>query len=470
MLGKQWLNRYVSTDMRGSMTERCRNRQRKLDGIVAWYFDSVLESLPLMLQVALMLLGCALSRYLWDINITIASVVIGVTSLGVFFYISIVAAGAVSKSCPYQTPGSRALRYLGRHVPRRLHSILSSMRNTFRKSEVINTIITNVLYYRPCRPRGKIIRFLKDLVFEVPPAFATDVHCLGRATVRAVPALPVGVSHLVRRAYNRFHAKRSSLEGESHRRIAAWDLRCILWTLQTSLDQCTHNSALKHLLTMPELAYFDPILVSHCFNVFVGCVSCSNYKVVVVQGLEQLATVSAGCFFRTFHYLSVTDPTSSVLENLRQRYNVTFPSELDVTGLPFYSTMVMMHVLASRDGNPRDIQWRDFRPSRQEHIPFAQYMVEAAQVGYQQTHRQKVPRWILAFALHSLSLEPPLSVVAECLTIIAIDLGYDVSKFTALDVRWVQLDVLWMPAFLTKHQFEGEAGLKPHHKKARNHG
>ena len=39
MLGKQWLNRYASTDLRGTAIERSQNRQRKLDGIVAWYFD-----------------------------------------------------------------------------------------------------------------------------------------------------------------------------------------------------------------------------------------------------------------------------------------------------------------------------------------------------------------------------------------------------------------------------------------------
>jgi membrane protein implicated in regulation of membrane protease activity len=39
MLGKQWLNRYDSTDKRGSAIERGQNRQQKLDGIVAWYFD-----------------------------------------------------------------------------------------------------------------------------------------------------------------------------------------------------------------------------------------------------------------------------------------------------------------------------------------------------------------------------------------------------------------------------------------------
>ena len=55
MLGKQWLNRYASTDMRGTAIERSQNRQRKLDGITSWHFDHVIESLPLMLQAALLL-------------------------------------------------------------------------------------------------------------------------------------------------------------------------------------------------------------------------------------------------------------------------------------------------------------------------------------------------------------------------------------------------------------------------------
>jgi len=105
MLGKQWLNRYVSVEDRGSVIERSQSRQWKLDGIVGWYFDQVMELLPLMLQAALLLLGCALSHYLWEINATIVLVVLGVTSFGVLFYLFIVVAGAASVSCPYQTPG-----------------------------------------------------------------------------------------------------------------------------------------------------------------------------------------------------------------------------------------------------------------------------------------------------------------------------------------------------------------------------
>lgn len=39
MLSKQQLNRYISTDMRGTAIECSQNRQRKPDGIISWYFD-----------------------------------------------------------------------------------------------------------------------------------------------------------------------------------------------------------------------------------------------------------------------------------------------------------------------------------------------------------------------------------------------------------------------------------------------
>jgi len=105
MLGKQWLNRYASTDMRGTAIERSQNRQREHDGIITWYFDHVMVTL----QFALLLLGCTLSRYVWEIDPTVAS---GVTFFGVFCYIFIIVAGSISVSCPYQTPGAQILRNL----------------------------------------------------------------------------------------------------------------------------------------------------------------------------------------------------------------------------------------------------------------------------------------------------------------------------------------------------------------------
>jgi len=98
--------------MRGTAIERSRDQRRKFGGIIPWYIDHVMESLPLMLQIALLLLGCARSHYLWDINITVASVFLGITSFGVTFYLATIIAGPVSESFPYKFPGSRFLRLL----------------------------------------------------------------------------------------------------------------------------------------------------------------------------------------------------------------------------------------------------------------------------------------------------------------------------------------------------------------------
>ena len=111
MLGKQWLNRYTSVE-RGSVVDRGRNRKRKMDGMVTWQFGLVMECLPLMLQAALLLLGYALSDYLFFINKVVASVIIGFAVFGLFFYFLIVSAATLSYNCPFQTPLSLLLHLL----------------------------------------------------------------------------------------------------------------------------------------------------------------------------------------------------------------------------------------------------------------------------------------------------------------------------------------------------------------------
>jgi len=115
MLGKQWLNRYLRNSG-GSVIERCGDRQRKCDGLEKWPFHSFVESLPLMLQVALLLLACGLCRHMWSINALVARTLISLTGLGVTFYITIVIAGMSSYGCPFQTPASIALHGLWKKV------------------------------------------------------------------------------------------------------------------------------------------------------------------------------------------------------------------------------------------------------------------------------------------------------------------------------------------------------------------
>ena len=124
MLGKQWLNQYL-TNTCGSMIERCRDRQRKCDGLATWSFHLFVGSPPAMLQLSLLLLACALCRHMWSINITIARVLITLTVIGVLFYLATVFTGILSYACPFQTPASIALQGLWKKVRRRFIPVIS---------------------------------------------------------------------------------------------------------------------------------------------------------------------------------------------------------------------------------------------------------------------------------------------------------------------------------------------------------
>ena len=438
MLGKQWLNRYVSTDNRGSAIDRCKNRQRKLDGIVAWCFDSVMESLPLMLQVALLLLGCALSRYLWETSMTVASVVIGVTSFGLLLYLFILVVGTAWESCPYQTPGSLFLRYLGST----LHPTVSVLGNILKGSAVID-LVTSLSNRRQWSSWRGIMCIFGSLFLAVPIFFAIDVCRLGRVVVKELTTLLIQSSHLPRRMY--------LCSGQwFSQSTAAPDLQCILWMFQTFPNGPVRLSTLKYLLASTEFTNLDPTLMVEYFDLLVGCIRIRNNKVEVIQGLEQLATAPFRGFFHTFRRLADAHPALNVL---RQHYLRVFPSGTDFRGLPFYHAMVNIHTLVTQRRKNTIVSWADYRPPHQELIPFARHMVEAAQEEYRQTENKKVPCWILRFALHFLSLDPPApaSVIADCLTIIAIALNHDPSSALVSDERCIY-SVFWGFDVLTKVQ------------------
>ena len=153
MLGKQWVNRYLR-NRGGSAADKSRDRQWKLDGFEKWHFHLAIESLPVMLQLALLLLGCALSRYLWMTSRTVAGVIAAVTIFGVTSYVLLTLAATFYYNCPYQTPPSiftravirylvhghdtfaRSLRYLVTSFPSAgdLKRILGGLRAAVRKA------------------------------------------------------------------------------------------------------------------------------------------------------------------------------------------------------------------------------------------------------------------------------------------------------------------------------------------------
>ena len=463
-LGKQWLNQYASNNRRGSAIERSQNRQRKLDGIIRWHFDYVMEFLPFMLQAALLLLGCALSLYLWEINITVTSVVLGATSSGVIFYIFIVVAGAVDEDCPYQTPSARILH---RVFPRILHTLHSTPFIISKLSAFVSSKFSRVIRHSWClqlfdylwttlrpppwtslplsqtsssspRPLYRVTVVVIAIVLSI-----VSVVVIMASIAQLIPTLSLYIlAALIADAYSLGQwivlllvdycgTVRRLFMSASHQ-TTTLDLRCVSWILHRSLKKDVHLSTLEYFTTMTALANFPPTLVADCFSAFIGCIRADvdNHEVVVVRGSEKLAAVSAKSFLRTFNRLSAMDPTSNVLADLRQRYNRVFSFETDLRYLPFYYTMIKIHHSVNQACNPRHVRWHDYNPSPHDHIPVAQDIVEGAQVEYQETQRRKVPRWILRFALRSLSLNPPPPVVANCLLIIAIDLGCSITDTT----------------------------------------
>ena len=478
MLGKQWLNRYASTDVRGTAIERNQNRQRKFDGVVTWYFDFVMESLPLMLQIALLLLGCALSRYLWEINITVASVVLGTTVFGITLYILIVVAGAASERCPYQTPGAHILRHSFRilcalrSVPAALSAlsiIVFSKFSGFIQFSWSYRLIVQWLssleqpWYLPLNIYVFFFTSLCSFIL-VPLALAMDAYFLGRAVFSLLVILGGAVSRW-------FTDASPSQTHAWDQQAAVLDLRCISWILQTSLDKAVHLTTLKHLEPLISISTdFDPALVTHCFDVFISCVNVSNREVVVMQGLEQLATVTAQCFFHAISHLAVMDPTSSILKDVSQRYTKVFPAKVDFHGHRFSHTMNAVHKVFIRSVERRHFRWDEYKPPSDEHTLVAHALVKLARFGYQRIQRPKVPRLLLRFALYSLSLDPPppTSIVANSLTIIAIELGCDITSTESADERYVHAP--HVTAALTSNQCTGGASFEPDNSEIRRDG
>ena len=460
MLGKQWVNRYASIDMRGSAIERSQNRQWKQDGIVSWYFDYVMESLPLMLQAALLLLGFALSRYLWEISTTVASVVLAFTSAGVLFFLFFVIAGATSVSCPYQTPGAQVLR----QVPGALRRLLDVLCHTPHVLRVIpdkdiaatfHAIfhwISDTICHIPKIPGMLHLLFSASIKGSIccdllayawweltePPLF------LDRATasVLFILLLPIWLIIDTCKAVTWLLVKLFHLSGwRSEQQMGFLDLHCILWTFQTSLDGSVRLSTLNYLATT-TLANFDPALVTICFDILFGCVKVIDGKAVITQDMEQLAVSASMCCLQTLSHLMVIDPTSRVIEDTWRQYTVTFPFDTNLDSLPFSHILHIIH----RTSHPRyaklwsgaqlQVPWEDYKPSNNEHITVAHALTKITQFTYQ--GMEKIPCWILRFALHSLSQSPlpPTSVIINSLSIIAINLGCSPLNISAMDERY----------------------------------
>ena len=172
--------------------------------------------------------------------------------------------------------------------------------------------------------------------------------------------------------------------------------------------------------------------------------------------------MSALCCLHTLSHLGGTYLLSRFLHGIRKRYARVFRSETNFDNLPFSHTLGVIHrvfypthpgrthylgrmgqktLYTWSVGGVQRVLWENYAPPSNEHVIVACALTRLARFENWRRGGAKVPRWLLGFALHSLSQDPlpPASVVVNCLSIIAIDLGCDVPKTVVPDIRYVYI-------------------------------
>jgi len=159
-----------------------------------------------MLQLTLLLLGCALSKYLWTIARTVAGVVIAVTTFGVTSYVFLTLTAALCYNCPYQTPPSILTRTVIRYVAR---------------GAIIPTCSLSPL--PSVKTLGWILGHLRSGIWSVCETFG----CVPAVTeeVEQIPLAVVVATHA--RIFEDFF-----IDWE----VCRADARCISWILDSTTD------------------------------------------------------------------------------------------------------------------------------------------------------------------------------------------------------------------------------------------
>lgn len=217
-----------------------------------------------------------------------------------------------------------------------------------------------------------------------------------------------------------------------------------LWTTQLETSpqpqwfaMQSHSIRRLFLRLRAPIYLANPGLTAIYLDVLLGCIVVSRDHVTEHPGSGQVARAASMCLM---HVLSSVHPTSTATQWIRQRYLNAVPRNADFEGLLCHHMMNAINALLIGGRERRFFAWTDYKPRAQERVFFAVTLVHVAYT--RRLSDGKVPRWVLRFAIDSLSRHPPppTSVVLDCLSIVAIDLDCDVSsgRTTTADERYVQ--------------------------------
>ena len=409
MLGKQWLNRYGQTEMHGSPIQRSQQRQRKINGMVTWRFALVMECLPLMLQAALLLLGYALSNYLFSLDKVVASVTIGFTSFGVLFYLIIVSAATFSYNCPFQTPLSLIFRLL-------IHSNDEHKGYLKRTGEWIRHIFSRKEKQR--RPESGGLYAMNQI--GAPSGSGVSHIALSVAVPTGRPQLPLSVDEVDLGGY-------------------VLDSKCIAWMFDKSIDADVVMAIMRFI---PEVVWHDKIRTTpleRLYDTVLECFDRSSGHPVVPTKLRNKAYLSAKALLHlTIQRKYIGSASDDALfESISVRH-VIMGSE-DFRGDPdLESTLGIIDRIFGGDRfKPIPWQNQEFSFTTPHHTWMAHILLYRAWDFINQG--KPLPDDIREFTLYSLRLEspPPVAIVVDCLFIVGLVLGIDprIDDPSAVDVK-----------------------------------
>ena len=262
MLGKQWLNRY-SAGIHGSLIDRSRDRQRKMNGMTTWRFNIVMEILPMMLQGALLLLGFALYTYLSTIDSVVAWVIAAFTASGVLFYVLIIVAALLSYDCPFQTPLPILIHFMISFDNRHRKYLKRSWR-WFRRVFSGRKVPRRQGSGGPRRPGG---------LDKVDGALTGD--------------------HIELAMFGSFENSPPLFEKETDWEGYVLDSNCITWMSDKNVDDDVAQDIMKFI---PEVVWHPGIRNTPLERLYAALVECFDYssgRPVVLSKLKQKAYLNA---------------------------------------------------------------------------------------------------------------------------------------------------------------------------------
>ena len=111
IVAKQWLRAYITT-LSSSPRENVRLRQYRHDGLVRWHVAEIVGSLPILLEIALVLFLHGLLQLLAKLNTTVFGVISAFVGMTFIFYFATAIIPVMISGSPFKSPQSLAISVL----------------------------------------------------------------------------------------------------------------------------------------------------------------------------------------------------------------------------------------------------------------------------------------------------------------------------------------------------------------------